>query len=145
MTLGLILAILTTICNGIAAVTSRKLKNTPATILAFWNGLVVSLILGIYIAFRQGGFRFVEYAALYGFAEIGALCFIVCMFTYTIAYQSDSSGFVALISYVRIGYAYCVDRLIFHEQSFNSVQLICALVILFVTFGVAFYKLYQSK
>ena len=115
MALGLILAVVNTICNGIGAVTSRKLKDTPAPILAFWNGLLVSLICGICIAFREGGFRFDEFAFIYGIAEIGALFFVVIMFAYTIAYQSDSSGFVALISYVQIGYAYCADRLIFHE------------------------------
>ena len=86
MELGLILAIVTTICNAIAAVTSRKLKDTPAPILAFWNGLIISLIFGICIAFRDGGFRLDEYAAFYGIAEIGALCFVVSMFAYTIAY-----------------------------------------------------------
>ena len=86
MALGLILAIVSTICNAIAAVTSRKLKNIPVPILAFWNGLLVSLIMGIFIIFRDGGLRFNENAALYGIAEIGALCFVASMFAYTIAY-----------------------------------------------------------
>ena len=86
MGLGIIMAVVMTICSAIAAVSSRKLKNTPAPILAFWNGLSISLILGIYIAFRDGGLRLDEFAAFYGIAEIGALCFVVSMFAYTIAY-----------------------------------------------------------
>ena len=86
MLLGLILAIVSTVCNGFGAVTSRKLKGTSPSVINIWQGFFVSLILGIYMAFRQDGFRFNEYAAYYGFAEAGALCYVVCLFSYIIAF-----------------------------------------------------------
>jgi len=52
---------------------------------------------------------------------------------------------VALLSYLRIGYAYACDQLIFHEKEFTIAQLICAVVIIVTAFSVAFYKLWQKK
>ena len=67
--------------------------------------------------------------------DVGALCFG------TIAYQKDSSGFVALISFMNIVYAYICDQVLFHEERINSVELVSALVIVFVAIGVAIYKI----
>ena len=150
MTLGLGLAMCSSICNGFAAVLNRRLKETPAPILAIWQSFLVAFVLGIYIlieaAITGNGFRFAAYTgSMYGLAEIGAICNVACMFCYIISFQSDSSGFVALLSYLRIGYAYACDQLIFHEKEFTIAQLICAVVILVVAFSVAFFKLWQKK
>ena len=150
LTLGLMLAMCSSICNGFAAVLNRRLKETPAAILAIWQSFIVAFTLGVYIlieaAITGNGFRFAAYtSSMYGLAEIGAICNVACMFCYIISFQSDSSGFVALLSYLRIGYAYACDQLIFHEKEFTIAQLICAVVILVTAFGVAFFKLWQKK
>ena len=62
----------------------------------------------------------------------------------TIAFQSDSSGFVALVSYVNIIYGFLADRIIF-EQDFSPIELAAAIVILVVTVGTSVYKLHESK
>ena len=58
----------------------------------------------------------------------------------TLAYQSDSSGFVSLISYMNIFYAYICDQAFFNNK-LNVVELLAALTIMIVALGVAFYKL----
>ena len=58
----------------------------------------------------------------------------------TMAYQSDSSGFVSLVSYMNIFYAYVCDQ-VFFDNKLNVVELLAALTILIVALGVAFYKL----
>ena len=62
----------------------------------------------------------------------------------TIAYQSDSSGFVALISYVMIVYGFLSDCLIFNE-SFSWVELSGAACIISVTIVTSIVKLRESK
>ena len=57
----------------------------------------------------------------------------------TLAYQSSSSGFVSLLSYLNIVYAYLCDLLVL-KLSLNAVELAAALVILFVAISVAWYK-----
>lgn len=66
------------------------------------------------------------------------------MFSLTIAFQSDSSGFVSLIGYINILYAFLCDRIIFNE-TFSMTEVIGALVILTVTILVTAYKLYESE
>ena len=56
----------------------------------------------------------------------------------------DSSGFVALISYMTIVYAFLCDQFIFHE-SLNAIELVAALVILGVALFIAIYKLRQKQ
>merc|ERR1712062_790545 len=49
LTLGLMLAMCSSICNGFAAVLNRRLKDTPAPILAIWQSFIVAFVLGVYI------------------------------------------------------------------------------------------------
>ena len=51
---------------------------------------------------------------------------------------------MALISYISIIYSFIVDRVIFHEE-FSWVELVAALVILFITVGTSIYKLRESN
>ena len=62
----------------------------------------------------------------------------------TIAFQSDSSEFVALISYVNILYAFVADVVIFNE-SFGWIELLAACVILVVTVGTSIYKIREGN
>ena len=56
----------------------------------------------------------------------------------------DSSGFVSLITYMNIVYAYICDIAIFDEE-LNSIELTATIVILLVAVGIATYKLLQKK
>ena len=62
----------------------------------------------------------------------------------TIAFQSDSSSFVALITYLNIIYGFLADEIIFH-QPFTWLELVSAVVIFIVIVGVAVYKYRQSR
>ena len=68
----------------------------------------------------------------------------VAVYSMTIAYQSDSSGFVSLISYMLVIYAFFADIFVFCEQ-FKWLELVAALVILLVTVATSIFKLRQSK
>ena len=60
-----------------------------------------------------------------------------------IAYQLDSSGFMGLISYSMVVYAFLSDIIIFDEQIY-TLELISASVILLVTIVVSVYNLKQT-
>ena len=62
----------------------------------------------------------------------------------TLAYQKDRAGSASLLSYLAIVYGFVVDKLIFLEE-FNMIELVAAIVILFSSLGVAFYKLREQK
>ena len=61
----------------------------------------------------------------------------------TIAFQSDSSGFVSLISYVVVIYAFMADCLVFNEH-FTWVELVGAASILIVTVYTSIVKLIET-
>ena len=54
----------------------------------------------------------------------------------TLAFQNDSGGFVSLLSYMSIVYAYFYDQFLF-DEALNGISLIAALVIFILTFAVA--------
>ena len=58
----------------------------------------------------------------------------------TMAFQNDSSGFIGLLSYMSIVYAYFFDLVVFHED-FNAIELMATFVILIVAVSVIWYKL----
>ena len=60
------------------------------------------------------------------------------------AYQSTTSGFVSLLSYLNIVYAYLCDLLIL-DLTLNLVEMLAALVILITAISVAGYKLKRSQ
>ena len=61
-----------------------------------------------------------------------------------IAFQSDSSGFVAIIGYIAVFYGFMADEFIFHRP-ITGFDLAGALLIFSVTIGVALYKVLQQK
>ena len=62
----------------------------------------------------------------------------------TLAYQKDRAGSASLLSYLAIVYGFVVDKLIFLEE-FKMIELVAAIVILFSSLGVAFYKLREQR
>ena len=113
--LGLMIALSCGIFMAFTGVSTRVLKDTPTPIIVFYytvGGLILTgLYLGIEACIIKEGFRFFNLytgkqvliaLAASGF-ESGSLIFV------TLAYQSDSSGFCALLSYMNIVYAYICD------------------------------------
>jgi len=66
------------------------------------------------------------------------------VFSFTLAYQLDSSGFISLIGYMRIIYAYIVDLVFFHAV-ITPISSVAASVILIVAVSLSVYKLCQEK
>ena len=96
------------------AVTNRMLKDTPTPVIIFYHTATGMLCTLVYILIEMWitghSSRMAEYTSsefliliCASFFDTGALLFV------TIAYQADSSGFVALISYMNIVYAYICD------------------------------------
>ena len=76
-------------------------------------------LAGAYIlieaAITGNGFRFTEYSGrTYGILISTLLSDSLAMFSETIAFQNDSGGFVGLLSYISIVYAYFFDQFLFH-------------------------------
>ena len=64
--------------------------------------------------------------------------------SYTIAYQSDSAGFIVLIGNVKIIYFFLSDTLLFHEV-FSVVELACVSIVFVVVITVALFKIRDKK
>lgn len=64
----------------------------------------------------------------------------ISMNSQNIAFQSDSSGFVAVIGYLIVLYGFLADEFIF-DSAITGFDLVGACIILFVTVGVTVFKL----
>ena len=150
---GYSLVIVTSWVFAACATLCRALKDISSGIIMFWHGILgVTLatiaILVEYIVsdygkgqgmhlLNMGSQALVLLLAATVFDTMGVNCA-------TIAYQSDSSGFVALISYVMVVYGFLSDCLIFNE-SFSWVELSGAACIISVTIVTSIVKLRESK
>ena len=145
------------LCSWIYAgncVLNRALKQVHHSIIMFYHGLlglsvatVVVLSESMILAKSESdyqGMRILNYEGNLYWIILGAILFdslaVNCL---TIAYQSDSSGFVAIISFITIVYSFVADRVIFNE-SFTMAELFAALLIFMVTVITSIYKLRES-
>lgn len=71
-------------------------------------------------------------------------CDFVGLNAQNIAFQNDSSGFVAIIGYMIVFYGFLADYFIF-GLLVNSVQMAGALLIFVVNIGTTVYKLKQQR
>ena len=131
----------------------RALKDISSGIIMFWHGILgftlatIAILVEYFVSdygkdqgmhlFNMSSYALVLLLAATVFDTMGVNCA-------TIAYQSDSSGFVALISYVMIVYGFLSDCLIFNE-SFSWVELSGAACIISVTIVTSIVKLRESK
>ena len=118
--LGLIYALLAAITMAICAVCNRSLKQTHTAVICFFHAcgglFMASTYILIEFLLSDDGLRMKQYTGRQFWIATGAATFNSgANITSTIAYQCDSSGFVSLISYVNIVYAYICDQIIFHE------------------------------
>ena len=62
----------------------------------------------------------------------------------TIAFQADASGFVAILGFFNIVYAFLADKFIF-DETMQGVQLTCALLILAITVALAIRRIQKQN
>ena len=118
---GMVLELCAAFTFSIVTTVSRRLQPVSPFIVIFYMGLVglicaFFLLTGYYIFFCES-FRLVKYpiktilyASAGGFTDMLAALFV------TIAYASGATGFVAMLSYIVIVYAFLSDLVIFHEE-----------------------------
>ena len=128
---------------------NRALKNVHHAILMFWHAIIGLTIASVAVLIEAAvvgdGIRIFHYDSSIYLLLLGAALFdTITVNSVTIAFQSDSSGFVSLISYISIVYAFIADMLIFNE-SFSTIELVAALTILTVTVATAAYKIREGK
>ena len=97
---------------------NRVLHFLPVNVIITFHALLGFTLVGTYIlieaAITGDGFRFAEYSGRsYGILLSAVLCDSLCLFMATIAFQNDSGGFVGLLLYMSIVYAYFCDQFLF--------------------------------
>ena len=103
---------------SINSVFNRKLKAIDYSALMVYHGLIGTILASLFILIEasiRGEFRFYtlhQYLVLFAASFWDA---VACN-SMTIAYQSDSSGFVSLLGYAIIIYGFLSDILIFNED-----------------------------
>lgn len=141
---GLLMALCAGFLMSFVAVTTRALKATPTPVVIFHYAIGGLLLTSAYILAEMciTGLpgRFGDYTSRQMGIAIGASAFDTgALLSITIGYQCDSSGFVSMLSYLNIVYAFVCDQIVWH-QTFNAIELICALTILVTALGIAIYK-----
>ena len=131
-------------------VLNRGLKTVHHSIVMFWHGMC-GLILAALAVFTEAAVKNDEPVRFFHFDQqiyllmIAGVAFdTLGVNSQTIAFQSDSSGFVALLGYISVVYAYISDTLIFHE-TFSWIELLAAIIILSVIVGTSVFKICQTK
>jgi len=146
--LGFVVITFGSLVYAACCVANRALKTVNPIVVLFWHGfggltIAIALVLVEHWFFNDGtrdGIRVLGYEReQYGYL-IGAMLFdsFGC-FGQTVAFQSDSSGFVSLMSYISIVYGFLSDVLIFNE-SFNAISLVSLVSIVTVVVGVSYHK-----
>jgi len=129
-------------CNVI----NRKLKEVHFAIVGFYHPLTGIIMFGVYyllmLILHGSVFEVHEWSAYAGLLSMCILDF-VSLNSQNIAFQSDSSGFVAVIGYLIIFYGFLADQFIF-DSPITGFDLAGATLILLVTVSVTLYKLKQK-
>lgn len=139
--LGIILAMSAAWFIATQNVINRVAKSMDPLVLLFYYGLIGTLLWGV-ITFQSGSMAniltYSDSQCQQLFAAVG-FDLLYC-FANLVAFQSGSSGFVGLISYLTIIYSFICDSLIF-KKTFSVKELSSIIVILLVTVVVSVYKL----
>jgi len=129
-------------CNVI----SRKLKDVHFAIVGFYHPVTGLIMFGVYFLFllvTQGSIFEIHSLNVYCGLVLMCVLDFVSLNSQNIAYQSDSSGFVAVIGYLITVYGFLADLLIF-DSPITGFDLTGAVLILTVTVSVTVYKLKQK-
>ena len=130
-------------------VLNRSLSHVHHAIVMFYHGvgglILAVLAISIEAAVVGGPMRFFHYDANVYLLMVGAVLLdSMAVNAVTIAFQSSSSGFVALVGYTNILYAFLADLIIFKE-TFGWLEFTAAGIILCVTVGTSVYKIREGN
>lgn len=114
--LGIFFVLCAAFVNAVSNVLDRYLNATPVPVVIFWHSLNGLILISLYIVLEAiisgNGFRFYtkrQYLIALASVAVDALA----MTSSTIAFQSDSSGFIGLLLYTSVVYAYLLDLVVF--------------------------------
>ena len=114
--LGLVIALIAAICSGFFAALTRSLKQVPVNVSIFYNCIIGMIITILYLLIEtlvstpEDGLRMFSYTGwMYGISMISNCLDNLVLYLFLIAFTSDASGFVAVLSYTRILWAYVAD------------------------------------
>jgi drug/metabolite transporter (DMT)-like permease len=126
---------------------NRYLKDVHYSVVLFYNalfGLILATGYFGYQCFVSGltfeVFSFRQYALL----AVPCVFDFLCLTANVIAYQSGNSGFVSLIGFTQVAYAFLADLAIFGVE-INLVEILGTLLILTATVTVSVLKLMQAQ
>ena len=151
--LGYVLIFLASWVYASYCVLTRALKGIPSSVILFWYGIVGLTLASIAVVtdyaindYGTGnGLRLFQYhGEVYALIVMGLLFDTLGVVSETIAFLSDSAGFVSLLSYIKLIYAFLADGLLFDEK-FSCVELVAASIVLIVTVFTSIVKLHESK
>ena len=139
--LGLCLGIVVAIFAGTTSVLNRTLKHVPTSLIMLYHGAAGMIVSGVYVLFEAyftgNDVKMLSYSSgnWLGIA-ISTFFNSVTVACHTIAFKSDSSGFIVLMGNVSVLYFFFADTFLFHEV-FTSVELIGTVVIMTVIICIA--------
>ena len=89
------------------AVLNRVIKHIPVNVIIFYHSILGMTVVGIIIlleaAITGDGFRFLQYTGRqFGYLTASCVCDSIALFAFTMAFLKDKSGFIGLLSYIRL-------------------------------------------
>ena len=142
-TFGIMLMVVVAWTQAVIFVTNRRLRDVHFAIIGFFHPILGFTVTTSYM-FMAGLGMGSHTVALY-FKVFVACCFdFLQLCSQNIAFQSDTSGFISLISYISVAYGFIADELIFNE-SITGMELMGATLILVVCLTTAVLKLRLKK
>ena len=143
---GVVLALI--ISWGFAGtnIMNRKLKNVHFSVILICHSLCGIALCGVYLVAEH--FATGDAWRHYSWNQYGWMLLVCCidfvgLNSVTIAYQKDSSGFISLVGYSSVVYAFMVDYL-YYGYAIGGVALGGAILILGVVMSVSVVKLRES-
>lgn len=146
-TFGILLMFVVAWTQAAINVTNRKLRDVHFLIIGFFHpilGFIITIVWILANKIMTGEGMGSHSMSIY------ILIFVSCCFDFTqlcsqnIAFQSASSGFVSVMSYISIAYGFLADELIFHT-SITGMELMGATLIMVVCFTTAVLKLRMEE
>ena len=147
--LGIILIFLCSWLVSANFVTNRMLKGIDIYAVMFFHGL-----LGLFLALcyliedglqRNDFFIILNYSLMqYSIVIFSCVLDLSCVYFGFVAAQASNLGFVGLISYTAIVYAFLTDLFIFDEK-LQVVEMLATTIILITTMGVSIYKIKSEQ
>ena len=146
---GLVLVLYATLMTSSVNALNRSLKAIPFSVVLFYHGFVGACItfimLFVAVYFYDRPLYFLDFSpfqnsCLFIATTLGALA----LAANTVAFQTGTSGFVSMCSYMNVCYALFVDLIIFHE-SLNLTEVIGCIAILAIVLVVGMEKIRLQK